>query len=114
MPELKGKLQGYAIRVPVPDGSITDFSAQLKKPASVEDINAAMKEAAEGAMKGIIEYCKEPIVSGDIVGNPHSCIFDSPLTLADGNLVKVVGWYDNEYGYSCRIVDLLEKLGTML
>jgi glyceraldehyde 3-phosphate dehydrogenase len=114
MPELQGKLQGYAIRVPVPDGSITDFSAQLKKPASVEDINAAMKEAAEGAMKGIIEYCKEPIVSGDIVGNPHSCIFDSPLTLADGNLVKVVGWYDNEYGYSCRIVDLLEKLGTML
>jgi glyceraldehyde 3-phosphate dehydrogenase len=114
MPELQGKLQGYAIRVPVPDGSITDFSAQLKKPATAEEINAAMKEAAEGPMKGIIEYNVDPIVSGDIVGNPHSCIFESPLTLADGNLVKVVGWYDNEYGYSCRIVDMLERLGEMI
>ncbi|MFP4526963.1 MAG: type I glyceraldehyde-3-phosphate dehydrogenase [Candidatus Kapaibacterium sp.] len=114
LPELKGKLQGYAIRVPVPDGSITDFSAQLRKPATAEEINAAMKSAAEGPMKGIIQYSEEPLVSSDIVGNRYSCIFDSPLTMADGNFIKVVGWYDNEFGYSCRIVDLLEKLGGML
>lgn len=111
MPELKGKLQGYAIRVPVPDGSITDFSAQLRKDVTVEDVNNAMKEAAQGSMKGVIEYTEEPLVSTDIVGNPHSCIFDSQLTLTDGNFVKVVGWYDNEFGYSNRIIDLIEKIG---
>jgi glyceraldehyde 3-phosphate dehydrogenase len=110
LPELKGKLQGYAVRVPVPDGSLTDFTAILKKPATKEEINEAMKKAAEGPMKGIIEYSEEPLVSTDIVGNPHSCIFDSQLTIADGNLVKIVGWYDNEFGYSNRIVDLIAKL----
>ncbi len=114
IPELKGKLQGYAIRVPVPDGSITDFTAVLDKPVTKEEVNAAMKQAADSYLKGILEYSDEPLVSTDILGNPHSSIFDSSLTIADGNLVKVVGWYDNEYGYSCRIVDLIEKLGKSL
>lgn len=110
IPELAGKLNGYAIRVPVPDGSITDFSALLKKEVTKEEINAAMKEAAEGPMKGIIEYCDDPIVSSDIVGNPASCIFDSLLTDVQGSMVKIVGWYDNEYGYSCRIIDLIARI----
>lgn len=114
IPELKGKLQGYAIRVPVPDGSITDFTAVLKKEATAEEINAAMKAASENAMKGILEYCLDPIVSTDIIGTTASCIFDPPLTIADGNLVKVVGWYDNEYGYSCRIIDLICMLEKYL
>ncbi len=114
LPELKGKLQGYAVRVPVPDVSITDFTAVLDKPATKEEINAAMKNAADTYLEGIMEYSAEPLVSTDIVGNPHSCIFDSELTIADGNLVKIVGWYDNEYGYSCRIVDLIEKLEKFL
>jgi glyceraldehyde 3-phosphate dehydrogenase len=114
IPELKGKLLGYAVRVPVPDGSITDFTAVLDKPATKEEINAAMKNAADTYLKGIMEYSDEPLVSTDILGNPHSCIFDSQLTIADGNLVKIVGWYDNEFGYSCRIVDLIEKLEKFL
>ena len=110
IPELKGKLDGFALRVPTPDGSITDLVATLKKEVTVEEVNAAMKEAAEGELKGIMEYTDEPLVSADIVGNPHSNIFDSLSTMASGNLVKVVGWYDNEWGYSCRVVDLLKKI----
>ena len=103
---MKGKLDGTSLRVPVPTGSITDFVANLKKPASVEEINAAFKAAAAGPLKGILEYTDAPIVSSDIVTNPHSCIFDSDLTMSMGSLVKVLGWYDNEWGYSNRLVDL--------
>ncbi len=114
MPEMKGKLQGYAVRVPVPDGSITDLSAVLSKEVTVEEINNAMKKAAEAELKGILEYSEEPLVSTDIIGNPHSCIFDSKLTQVRGNHVKVVGWYDNEFGYSNRICDLVLKLKDMI
>lgn len=114
IPELLGKLKGYSLRVPVPDGSITDFTAILKTPATKEEINSAMKEASETYLKGIMEYSDEPLVSADIVGNSHSVIFDSALTDAQGTFVKVVGWYDNEFGYSNRIVDLVLKLKTML
>ena len=114
IPEMKGKLNGYSVRVPVPDGSLTDFTVILKKPATAEEINAAMKNAADTYLNGILEYSDEPLVSQDIVGNPHSCIFDSKLTAANGTLVKVVGWYDNEFGYSNRIVDLILKLGKEL
>ncbi len=107
IPELNGKLDGMAMRVPVPDGSVVDLVATLKKSASVEDINAAFRGAAEGPMKGILEYCTDPIVSCDIIGNPHSSIFDSPSTMVSDNLIKVVSWYDNEFGYSNRVVDLL-------
>ncbi len=110
IPELKGKLDGFSLRVPTPNGSITDLVAILKKEVTVEEINTAMKEAAEGSMKGIMEYTDEPIVSADIIGNSHSTIFDSLSTMANGKLVKVVGWYDNEWGYSCRVVDLVYKL----
>jgi len=110
VPELKGKLDGFSLRVPTPNGSITDLVATLKKEVTVEEINAAMKEAAEGSMKGIMEYTDEPIVSADIIGNDHSTIFDSLSTMANGKLVKVVGWYDNEWGYSCRVVDLINKI----
>ena len=103
---MKGKLDGTSLRVPVPTGSITDFVANLKKPASVDEINAAFKAAAAGPLKGILEYTDAPIVSSDIVTNPHSCIFDSDLTMSMGSLVKVLGWYDNEWGYSNRLVDL--------
>ncbi len=103
---MKGKLDGTSLRVPVPTGSITDFVANLKKPASVEEINAAFKAAAAGQLKGILEYTDAPIVSSDIVTNAHSCIFDSDLTMSMGSLVKVLGWYDNEWGYSNRLVDL--------
>ena len=114
IPELLGKLKGYALRVPVPDGSITDFSAILKKPATKEEINAAMKEASETYLKGILQYTDEPVVSTDIIGNPFSCIFDSQLTDSQGNFVKIVGWYDNEFGYSNRIVDLTIKLAETI
>jgi len=107
LPELAGKLDGFAMRVPVPDGSVTDLSVILEKAATKDEINAAMKAAAEGPMKGVLEYNVDPIVSCDIVGNAHSCIFDSPLTMSSGNMVKVVGWYDNELGYATRVVDLL-------
>ncbi|MCP5061246.1 MAG: type I glyceraldehyde-3-phosphate dehydrogenase [Ignavibacteriae bacterium] len=110
IPELNGKLDGMAMRVPVPDGSITDFVVTLKKSTTVEEVNAAFKKAAKGKMKGILEYTEDPIVSADIVGNSHSNIFDALSTIVMGNMVKVVGWYDNEYGYSCRVVDLMKKM----
>lgn len=110
LPHLKGKLDGGAIRVPVPTGSLTDFVAIVKKDVTREEILAAFKNAADGALKGILQYLDEPLVSSDIVGNPHSNIFDSDLTKVDGRLVKVVGWYDNEAGYSARTADLVERL----
>jgi glyceraldehyde 3-phosphate dehydrogenase len=110
LPTLKGKLDGVAVRVPTPDGSLTDLVAILSREVTKEEVNAAMKEAAETSMKGIIEYCTDPIVSIDIVGNLHSCIFDAGLTSVNGNLVKVMGWYDNEAGYSQRVCDLVAKL----
>jgi glyceraldehyde 3-phosphate dehydrogenase (phosphorylating) len=113
IPALKGKLNGGSYRTPTPDGSVTDFTAVLGRDATAESINAAFKEAAsDKSYKGVVEYTEEPLVSRDIIGNPHSCIFDSKLTLALGNrFVKVVGWYDNEWGYSNRCVEMLEMLG---
>jgi len=111
-PHLSGKLGGAGIRVPVLNGSLTDFTCSLKKPATVEEINAAFKKAAEGSLKNILEYTEDPIVSTDILGNPHSCIFDALLTSVVGGLVKVVGWYDNEMGYSSRLADLVEKINA--
>jgi glyceraldehyde 3-phosphate dehydrogenase len=110
LPDLKGKLDGNAVRVPTPTGSLTDLVCILKKEATVEQINAAIKAAADGPMKGILEYTVDPIVSSDIVGNPHSSIFDSQMTSVNGNLVKVVSWYDNEAGYSNRVADLIAKI----
>jgi glyceraldehyde 3-phosphate dehydrogenase len=105
---MKGKLDGSSLRVPIPDGAITDFTAILKKEASVEEINAAFKTASEsGPMADILDYSEAPIVSSDIVGSPASCTFDAPLTMVMGDLVKVFGWYDNEWGYSNRVVDLI-------
>ncbi len=110
IPDLKGKMDGFAVRVPIPDGSIIDLTAELCRDTTVEEINAAFKKAAESELKGILQYSVDPIVSADIVGNSHSCIFDAPLTMViGGRLIKVIGWYDNEYGYSCRVVDLIEK-----
>ena len=115
LPELAGKLDGLAMRVPTPDGSVVDLTVELEKPATKEEINAAMKKAAEGPMKGILEYVDEPIVSADIVDNKHSSIFDSMLTqVLDNNFVKVVSWYDNEKGYSTRICDLTERMAQLL
>ena len=111
LPHLNGKLDGVAMRVPIPDGSMTDLTVVLKKEATKAEINAAMKAAAEGPMKGILEYTEDEIVSIDIVGNTHSCIFDAGLTSANGTLVKVVGWYDNEAGYSNRAADLIVRIG---
>jgi glyceraldehyde 3-phosphate dehydrogenase len=111
-PELKGKLTGDSIRVPIPDGSITDFTFIVKKTATLADINAAFKSVSEGALKGVLEYSNEPLVSSDIIGNIHSCVFDSGLTAVIGNLVKISGWYDNESGYSNRLVDLVERMGA--
>jgi glyceraldehyde 3-phosphate dehydrogenase len=111
LPDLKGKLDGNAVRVPTPTGSLTDLVCILDKPASIEEINAAMKKAAEGPMKGILVYTEDPIVSSDIVGDPASSIFDSQMTSVNGNMVKVVSWYDNEAGYSSRVADLIERLG---
>ena len=113
LPHLKGRLTGLAMRVPVIDGSVTDFTCVLKQPATVEAINNAFKKYAEGELKGILEYCEDPIVSSDIIGNPHSCIFDALSTMVVGNMVKVVGWYDNEYGYSTRLVDLIEYVSKL-
>ena len=111
LPHLDGKLDGMAMRVPVPDGSIVDFVAVLNTDVTAEQINAAFKAAAEGELKGILEYTEDPIVSSDIIGNPHSSIFDSQLTtVMDGNMVKVVSWYDNEWGYSSRVVDMLSVM----
>ncbi len=111
LPHLKGKLDGFALRVPVPDGSITDFTAELAQEVTVEEVNEAFRKAAANELKGILQYVEDPIVSSDIIHNPHSCIFDSLSTMViEGNLVKVVGWYDNEWGYACRTVDLVGKL----
>ncbi len=114
LPALNGKLDGLSIRVPTPDGSLTDFTAVLKKETNAEEINAAFKAAAEGALSGILEYSEDPLVLADIIGNPHSCVFDALSTnVLEGNMVKILGWYDNEWGYSNRCVDLLKKLGTL-
>jgi glyceraldehyde 3-phosphate dehydrogenase len=110
LPHLSGKLDGVAMRVPIPDGSLTALTVVLKREVTIAEINAAMRTAAEGAMKGILEYTEDPLVSVDIVGNPHSCIFDADQTAVNGTLVKVVGWYDNEWGYSNRTADLITKL----
>lgn len=110
LPQLKGKLDGYALRVPTITGSATDVSVVLKRDVTAEEINAAMKAAAEGPMKGILQYTDLPLVSVDIVGSKYSCVFDSQLTSANGNLVKIMGWYDNEAGYSARLADLCERL----
>lgn len=113
LPELKGKLDGFATRVPTPDGSMVDLTAELERDATIDEINAAMKAAAEGPMKGILEYTEDPIVSVDVVGNPRSSIFDSKLTMVlggEGNFVKCISWYDNEWGYSNRVKDLVKIL----
>lgn len=111
IPELKGKLDGFAMRVPTPDGSVVDLTAELEKEATKEEINAAIKEAAEGPMKGILECCVDPIVSTDVIGNSHSSVFDTMMTqVMGGKFIKVLSWYDNEYGYSCRVVDLVGKI----
>jgi len=114
IPDLNGKLDGMALRVPVPVGSCVDLVVELTKSGGIDDINGAIKQAAEGALKGILEYCDDPIVSCDIIGNPASSIFDSLATMAlGGNMVKVISWYDNEWGYSSRTVDIMEKMATM-
>ena len=114
LPQLKGKLDGYALRVPVPTGSATDLTVTVGRETSVEEVNAALREAAEGPMRGILTYTEDPIVSTDIVTDPASCIFDSGLTKVIGDQVKVVGWYDNEWGYSNRLVDLVNHVGVSL
>jgi glyceraldehyde 3-phosphate dehydrogenase len=114
LPELKGKLDGYAMRVPIPTGSATDLTVELAKEATAAEINAAMKAAADGPLKGYLSYTEDPIVSSDIVTDPSSCIFDSGLTKVIGNQVKIVGWYDNEWGYSNRLVDLISYVGKTL
>ncbi len=111
IPELNGKMDGFAMRVPTPDGSVVDLTCELSKEVTREDINQAIKQAAEGPMKGILEYCDEPIVSTDVIGNPHSSVFDSLMTLViNGRFIKVVSWYDNEFGYANRVADLIEKI----
>jgi len=110
IPELKGKLDGYALRVPVPDGSVVDLGVTLAREATAEEINAAVKEAAEGPLAGILQYTEEPIVGSDVVGNPHSAVFDSALTMVMGRQAKLVAWYDNEWGFSNRMVDLCTRL----
>jgi glyceraldehyde 3-phosphate dehydrogenase len=110
MPELKGKVDGVAMRAPVPDGSVVDLVVRVAREASVEEVNEAFRTAAAGPLDGILRYSDEPLVSSDVVGSPYSCTFDSELTMASGNLVKVFGWYDNEWGYSCRLVDLVERM----
>jgi glyceraldehyde 3-phosphate dehydrogenase (phosphorylating) len=114
LPELKGKLDGMAMRVPVMDGSVTDLVVQLTREASVEEVNAAYRAAADGPLKGYLHYTADPIVSSDIVGTPYSCTFDSALTMTFGDQVKVIGWYDNEWGYSCRLADLTTLVGERL
>ena len=114
IPELKGKLDGYSLRVPVPDGSITDLVVELGRDVTKDEVNAAFKAAAEGSLKGIVYYTEDPIVSSDIVGTPASCTFDASITMAYGNQVKVFGWYDNEWGYSNRLVDLTALVASRL
>src|SRR5258708_21269929 len=114
LPELNGKLTGISLRVPVAAGSITDLVATLKKTVTKDDINAAMKAASESSLKGIVEYTTDPIVSSDVIGNPHSCVFDSSWTsVIGGNMVKLLGWYDNEYGYSSRTADLIARIARL-
>lgn len=114
LPQLDGKLDGIAMRVPVPDGSTVDLVVELETDVTVDQVNAAVRKAAEGPMKGIVQYSEAPLVSTDIIGNPHSSIFDAPLTqVLAGNTVKVLSWYDNEWGYSNRVVDLIERLGAL-
>jgi glyceraldehyde 3-phosphate dehydrogenase len=110
LPELDGKLDGMAMRVPTPDGSITDLVANLGQDVSIEEVNAAFEEAANGEMEGILQYSEEPLVSRDIIHNPHSCIYDAPAAMAAGSMVKILGWYDNEWGYANRTVDLVQHL----
>jgi glyceraldehyde 3-phosphate dehydrogenase len=112
LPHLKGRLDGIAMRVPVPDGSIVDLVATVSKKISVEAVNEAVRAAAEGSLRGIIEYSTEALVSGDIIGNPHSCIFDAPLTRVAGRTMKVFAWYDNEWGYTNRVVDLARRMAA--
>jgi glyceraldehyde 3-phosphate dehydrogenase len=114
LPDLKGKLDGYALRVPTPTGSATDLTIEVGRETTVEEVNAVVKAAAEGPLKGYLTYTEDPIVSSDIVTDPSSCIFDAGLTKVLGNQVKVVGWYDNEWGYSCRLADLIEYVGASL
>ena len=114
LPDLKGRLDGFALRVPVPDGSVTDLVCELTKEVSKDEINAAYKQAAEGELKGYLTYTEDPIVSSDIVGSAASCTFDSLLTMTQGNQVKVIGWYDNEWGYSCRLADLAALMAGRL
>lgn len=114
IPSLKGKLDGLAMRVPVPNGSVTDLVAMVSKDVTVETVNAAMKKAAEGELKGILEYCEDPVVSSDIIGNTHSSIFDAALTyVIDKRMIKVISWYDNEWGFSNRMVDLIEMVARL-
>jgi glyceraldehyde 3-phosphate dehydrogenase len=114
LPELKGKMDGISLRVPVPDGSITDLVAQVGREVTKDEVNAAFRAAAEGALKGYLYYTTDPIVSSDIVGSPASCTFDSSITMAEGDQVKVLGWYDNEWGYSCRLADAVALVGSRL
>ena len=114
MPELKGKLDGFSLRVPTPTGSIVDFTAILAREASVDEVNAAFDAAAAGPLKGIMQVQRDPIVSSDIVGDSHSCIVDAELTSVMGNLVKAVGWYDNEWGYSTQLARLVELVASRL
>lgn len=114
LPELEGRLDGMAMRVPVPDGSLVDLTVTVNHPATIEAVNAAMETAAEGTLSGILSYCTDPIVSSDVIGNPHSTIFDAALTqVLDGHMVKVIGWYDNEWGYSTRVEELIARVAEM-
>ena len=114
LPELKGKLDGYSLRVPVPTGSITDLTFEASREVTIEEINAAIKKAAEGPLKGVLRYTEDPIVSKDIEGDPHSSIFDAQLTKVNGNQVKIFSWYDNEWGFSNRLVELSQLVGKSL
>jgi glyceraldehyde 3-phosphate dehydrogenase len=114
LPELKGKLDGFALRVPIPTGSATDLTFTASRETSADEVNSIVRAAAEGALKGYLVYTEDPIVSSDIVTDPASCIFDAGLTKVIGDQVKVVGWYDNEWGYSCRLVDLVDLMGSSL
>jgi glyceraldehyde 3-phosphate dehydrogenase (phosphorylating) len=113
IPVLKGKIDGMAVRVPTPTGSLVDLCVVLDRETTIEEINKLMKDAADGALKGILEYSEEPLVSTDIIGNPASSIFDSKVTMVNGNLIKILSWYDNEWGYSCRVVDLVKYLSEL-
>jgi len=113
LPELQGKLDGFALRVPTPTGSVTDLTVEVGRDTQAEEVNAALQKAAQGELKGILDYNENPLVSSDIIANPYSCILDSELTAVNGNMVKVVGWYDNEAGYSARLADVAIKLGNL-